>query len=361
MKILDKYILGKYFKTLALVISLLLPITIAIDVAEKADKFIRTGLPLGTIIRDYYLNFILFFGNTFLPLALFIAVIFFTSQMANNTEVIAIHSAKISFKRFLKPYLIGATIVAIFALMMNHFIVPRGNKTLESFTREYLKRKKVNNKNLYDINLQLAPNNYVFMKSFYVDRNKGYNFSYEKYDNEVLKYKLLAESIQWNKKDSTFTLLDVKKRYIGKLNDSIFSASKMDTIFNFFPKDLVSVDYMAKEMTSQKLYSYIKRAEKRGVSNLNSFWVELHKRTSLPISAYILTIIAVVLSSRKKRGGMGINLAVGITLMFIYIFFLKVGEVLGAGAEAYPLLSVWIPNLIFGILALYLYIKNAKK
>ncbi len=361
MKILDKYILGKYFKTLALVISLLLPITIAIDVAEKADKFIRTGLPLETIVRDYYLNFILFFGNTFLPLALFIAVIFFTSKMANNTEVIAIHSAKISFKRFLKPYIIGATIVAIFALMMNHFIVPRGNKTLESFTRKYLKRKKTNNNYLTDINLQLSQDNYIYIKTFYVNKSKGYSFTYEKYDDEVLKYKLLANTINWNKKDSTFTLIDVKKRYIGKFNDSIHLASKMDTIFNFMPKDLVSVDYLAKEMTSDKLYSYIKRAEKRGVSNLNSFWVELHKRTSLPVSAYILTIIAVVLSSRKKRGGMGINLALGITLMFIYVFFLKVGEVLGAGAEAYPLLSVWIPNIIFGILATYLYIRNAKK
>ncbi len=361
MKILDKYILGKYFKSLALVISLLLPITIAIDVAEKADKFIRTGLPLGTIIQDYYLNFILFFGNTFLPLALFIAVIFFTSQMANNTEVIAIHSAKISFKRFLKPYLIGATIVAIFALIMNHFIVPRGNETLESFTQEYLKRKKTSNNYLTDINLQLSQGNFIYIKTFYVDKSKGYSFTYEKYDKEVLKYKLLANTIKWNKKDSTFTLIDVKKRYVGKLNDSIHLATKMDTIFNFMPKDLVSVDYLAKEMTSDKLYSYIKRAEKRGVNNLNSFWVELHKRTSLPVSAYILTIIAVVLSSRKKRGGMGINLALGITLMFVYIFFLKIGEVLGAGAEAYPLLSVWIPNIIFGILAIYLYIRNAKK
>ncbi len=338
-----------------------MPITIAIDVAEKADKFIRTGLPLSVIIRDYYLNFVLFFGNTFLPLALFIAVIFFTSQMANNTEVIAIHCAKISFKRFLKPYMIGATVVAIFALMMNHFIVPRGNKTLEAFTRKYIKHKSSGSRYLYDCNLQLEPNHYVYIKSFYVDKDKGYNFSFEKYDNEVLKYKLLSNTIQWNKKDSTFTLIDVKKRYVGKTNDSIVSLQKMDTIFNFTPKDLVSVDYLAKEMTSDKLYSYIKRAEKRGVNNLNTFWVELHKRTSLPISAYILTIIAVVLSSRKKRGGMGINLAAGITLMFIYIFFLKVGEVLGAGAEAYPLLSVWLPNFIFGILALYLFLRNAKK
>lgn len=338
-----------------------MPIAIAIDIAEKADKFVRPDLSLKTIIVDYYVNFILFFTNTFLPLALFIAVIFFTSQLAMKTEIIAIHSAKISFKRFLKPYMIGATIAALFALLMNHFIVPNGNKTLEKFTREYLKGKKNSRTYLENVNLQLKPNHYVYIKNFTPSKNMGYGFTYEEYDNEVLKYKMQATSIRWIEKDSIFTLRNVKKRYIGKLNDSIHTEKKMDTLFNFRPKDLASINNLAKEMTSDKLYNYIKKSEKRGISNLNPFWVELYKRTSLPASAYILTLIAVFLSSRKKRGGMGINLAIGVTLMFVYIFFLKVGEVLGAGAESNPLLSVWIPNFIFGALALYLYFRNAKQ
>lgn len=342
-----------------------MPIGIAIDVSEKADKFLRSmknsDLTFFTIIKDYYLNFIIFFGNTFLPLALFIAVIFFTSKLANNTEIIAIHSSKISFKRFLRPYIIGATIVAFFALAMNHFIVPNSSKTLENFSKKYLNHKKTNRNFINNINLQLTPNDYIFIKSFTVNRNTGNNFTYEHYNGEKLQYKLMASSIKWNKKDSTYTLNNCKKRRLLKEKDSILLETRFDTIFNFHPKDLISIDNLAKEMPTNKLYGYIKLSEKRGVSNLNSFWVELHKRTSLPVAAFILTVIAVALASHKRRGGMGINLSAGIALMFIYVFFLKISEVLGAGAESNPLLSVWTPNVIFGILAIYLYIKNAKK
>lgn len=340
-----------------------MPIAVAIDISEKADKFLtHKDLTAISIVKDYYISFIIFFANTFLPLALFIAVIFFTSKLANNTEIIAIHSGKISFKRFIKPYILGATIVTVFALLMNHFIVPDSSEKIRKFTQKYLKRKKNDNNYLYDINLQLSPKDYVFIKRFIVDRSIGYDFFYERYeDNTKLKYKLSANSIKWNEKDSTYSLQECKKRYLFKENDSIHLEKKMDTVFNFQPKDLVSIDDLAKEMTSIKLYKHIQKSESRGVSNLNSFWVELHKRTSLPISSYILTIIAVTLSSRKKRGGMGINLAIGIGLMFIYVFFLKISEVLGAGAEANPLRAVWIPNIVFAGLAVYLYLKNAKK
>jgi len=341
--------------------ALLLPIAIAIDVSEKIDRFLRNAdLTFTEIIKDYYVSFIIIYGNTFMPLALFIAVIFFTSKLAGNTEIIAIHSAKISFTRFLKPYFVGATIITVFALIMNHFVVPKSNKIFDKFNKDYLTTKKIDANYLTNINLQLGPNDYIFFKSYTVDRNIGYNFSYEKYDGINLKYKLSSDNIHYNKKDSTFKLINFKKRFIYKKRDSVVSGSRLDTVFSFTPKDLINVAYMAKDMNSIKLKKYIKQSKQRGVSNLNTYKVELHKRTSLPIASYILTFIAVALSSRKKRGGMGVNLAIGISLMFLYVFFLKIGEVLGAGADANPLFMVWLPNLIFGAIALYLYLKNAK-
>lgn len=361
MRILDKYILKKYLSSFILVLTLLIPIAIAIDVSEKVDKFLRhANLSVGEIIRDYYVNFVVIYGNTFMPLALFIAVIFFTSKLAGNTEIIAIHSAKISFTRFLKPYFIGATIVTVFALTMNHFVVPKSNEIFDGFSRNYLKKKKLNSNFISNINLQLGPNDYIFIKNYTIDRNIGYNFSYEIFEDNKLTQKLMADNIRWIKKDSSYTLVNYRKRIILKDRDSIVYGSKLDTVFDFQPKDLVNIDYMAKEMNSIKLYKYINQAKERGVSNLNSYLVELHKRTSLPISSYILTFLAVSLASKKRRGGMGVNLAIGITLMFIYVFFLKIAEVLGAGADTNSFVMVWIPNIIFGALALYLYLKNAK-
>lgn len=360
MRKIDWYILKKFLSTFGLILLLLLPIAIAIDVSEKVDKFLRfPELTLGQIVEEYYVNFIIIFGNTFMPLALFIAVIFFTSKLASNTEIIAIHSAKISFTRFLYPYFIGAAIVATFSLMMNHFVVPKSNKIFDEFTQTYIKKKPFTENQLQDVNLQISPNEYIYIKTYTVDRMVGYRFIYEKFDGTQLKFKLRADNIRWIERDTTFRLVNWNKRTLLKDRDIISNGPKMDTLMNFMPKDLVNVDNMAKEMNSVELRSYIKQAKTRGVSNLNNYLVELYKRTSLPIASFILTLIAVSLSSRKKRGGMGINLATGITLMFVYVFFLKIAEVLGAGADVNSLLVVWMPNLVFGALAVYLYFQNA--
>lgn len=361
MKILDKYILKKYLSSFALVLTLLIPIAIAIDVSEKIDRFLRhSNLSALEIIKDYYVNFVIIYGNTFMPLALFIAVIFFTSKLAGNTEIIAIHSAKISFIRFLKPYFIGATLVTAFSLFMNHFVVPNSNKIFDEFNRTYLQKKKLDANFISNINLQLGTNDYIFLKNFTVDRATGYNFSYEKFENNKLKFKLLADNIKWNAKDSTYRIINYKKRTILEDKDIIFSGSLLDTTFAFTPKDLVNVDYLAKEMNTLELKDFIALSKQRGVSNLNTYLVEYHKRTSLPIATYILTFIAVALAAKKKRGGMGFNLAIGISLMFIYVFFLKVAEVLGAGAETNSFIMVWIPNIVFGILAIFLFLRHAK-
>lgn len=365
MKVLDKYILKKYFISFFFTLLILIPIAVSIDVSEKVGKFIKqTDLSVNTIIEDYYLNFIINYGNTFMPLALFISVIMFTSKLSGNSEIIAIHSSGISFNRFLRPYLIGAFVIAMVSLYANHFIVPKSNKTFEKFQEDYLRStsgKKTKN-SVKKVNLQLSDNDYVYFGNFNLESNNGYNFSYEHFEGNQLKYKIEGQNIKWRDKDSIFRLTNYKKRYIKGLsvNDSIASGTYFDTVFNFKPKDLLYVDYLAKEMSSINLSEHIEESEDRGVKNLNNYKVELYKRTSLPVSSFILTLIAVALSSKKRRGGIGVNLAVGLCLMFIYIFFLKVSEVLGSTAESNPLFMVWMPNITFGALAIYLYF-NAKR
>lgn len=356
-----------------------MPIAIAIDISERIHKFIKhEDLTIWTIAKDHYLNFSIYYTNTFMPLALFLAVILFTSKMASNTEIIAINSGGISFPRLMRPYMIGATIIFIFAFYANHFIVPHSNKTGGKFYREYIASKwKMKDKDkVENVNLQLNDNDFLYFKNFNLKTNKGDYFSYEHFDDGVLKYKLTSRRISYNKKpiitsktdslnvnkDSVYfyTLKDYRKRYIYPNEDVIFKGKVFDTIFNIKPKELKTVDYLAKEMNSFQLKKQINVAEQRGVKNLNPWRVELYKRSSMPSSVYALTIIAVALAHRKRRGGMGLNLAIGVGLMFFYVFFMKIFEVIAASSNTNPLLLVWLPNIIFGILAIFLYLHARK-
>ena len=361
MKIIDWYILKRYLVTFIFTLLILIPIAIAIDIAEKVDKFLASDtITLIEIVNDYYKNFIIYYTNTFMPLALFVAVIIFTSKLSNNTEIVAINNAKVSFTRFLYPYFIGATLVTMLALVMNHFVVPNSSKIRKKFEKTYLDRPIYGDNVVKDFSLQLTDSTYIFIQSYDLKGNTGYNFSTEVYNGNKIKTKLTSNYISWNKKDSTFRLTNFKVRRIFKNRDSIFMGTSIDTVFAFTPKDLIYKASLAQEMPSNELMKFIAISKKRGVKNLNAHLVELHKRTSLPIASYMLTIIAVALAFKKRRGGTGVNLALGFGLMFVYIFFLKVSEVLGAVAGANSLLTVWIPNMVFGALALYLYY-NARK
>ena len=347
--------------TFVFTLLILMPIAVAMDIAEKVDKFLAADeLTTFEIVNDYYKNFIIYYANTFMPLALFVAVIVFTSKLSNNTEIVAINNAKVSFTRFLYPYFIGATLITVLALVMNHFVVPSSSKVRKKFENTYLKTKKYGDSRVTDFSLQLTDSSYIYMHSFDLRSNTGYTFSEDVYDGYQLKRRLTADRVNWIEKDSVFRLYRCRIRHIYKDRDSIFSQNTKDTTFAFTPKDLVYKAALAQEMPSNELIKYIAVSKKRGVKNLNAHLVELHKRTSLPISSYILTIIAVALAFKKRRGGTGVNLALGFALMFIYIFFLKVSEVLGAVAGTNSLFAVWIPNLLFGVLALYLYY-NARK
>lgn len=362
MKILDKYLLKKYFTTFFFTLILLIPVAIAIDISQKIHKFIaQEELTSVQIANQYYLNFVIFYVSMFMPLALFISTILFVSKLANNTEIIAINNGGVSFNRLIRPFLLGSIIVFGISFFANHFIVPDSNNKREAFEEKYLRKRKKEKRTVQHVNLQLnEKGDYIYIKDFNLINNSGSFFSFEKFNNEKLTYKLYSRRIIYNKKDSTFTLKNYRKRIVKNGEESIFKGKSLDTVFNFKPSDLVYVDYLAQAMNSPTLYKQIKKSEKRGVKNLNAYRVELYKRSSVPFSAIILTLIAFILAHKKKRGGMGINLAFGVTLMFIYVFFMKVTEVLGAEPKTNALLLVWIPNIIFSIIALSLYY-NAKK
>lgn len=361
MRILDKYILKKYLTTFIFLLLILIPIIVVIDTGEKIDRFLRhPDLTAGKIITEYFVNFIITIGNMILPLALFVSVLLFTSKLAGNTEIIAINSAKISFTRFLKPYFIGATIIAVLSFGLNHFIVPNSSKVYAEFGNKYLKTIPVDNSRVLNINLQLSENEYIYMKSYSLKTNIGTDFCYEKYTDNILKEKLLGDRIKFMVNDTTYHITNYYARKIGIDGDSIWNGRSLDTVFNFMPEDLLHIDSYAKEMQTPQLLKYIETSKSRGRASLNAYYVELHKRTSLSIAVYILTLIAVSLGSVKRRGGVGINLAVGVTLVFLYVFLLKIVEVIGAAPDSYPFFMVWLPNIIFGSIAVYLYSKARK-
>ncbi len=358
MKKLDLYIINKFLGTFVFTIVLLLAIAIVIDISEKIDDFLDSGLALSAILEQYYINFLLFYGNMFMPLVVFLAVILFTSKMAEQTEIVAYLASGISFNRLLFPYFVASTILAFVSLVINHQILPQSNSVRKEFETKYVYKKK--SKRYENIHRQIKPGEYIYIKTYNTDRNQGFDFSIEKFEGTKLKYKLTSDYINFNPEDSVFKLRNWRMRVLSDINDKISNGYQKDTTFAFLPKDLTPVDYAAETMPYFELNKFIKEQEFRGSENLSTYLVEKYRRTSMPASTYILTLIAVSLAYRKKRGGMGMNLATGLGLMVVYVFFMRIADTFAIKDDFPPLLAVWIPNMVFGILSLYLY-NNARK
>ena len=360
LKIIDKYILKRYIVTFSTMLLMFIPIGIIIDVSEKVNKMIENKVPIKEIAL-YYVDFTIYFANILFPVFLFLSIIWFTSKLANNTEIIAILSSGISFTRFLRPYIIGATFVSIFALLMGFFLVPKASQGFKSFRFMYLTNGVIDDRDNSDIYRQISENEYIYASSFNAISKMAFNFSLERFSkSDSLEYKITADRIKWNEKDSTYTLFNYKKRKIGKLNDILEAAEKKDTVYNFDLEDLTPVIYIAETLSYTELNSFIKKEKARGSKNINTYLVVLYKKYSVPVAAFILTIIAVAVSSMKRRGGMGANLAIGILLAFAYVFLDKIFGVLAEKSSAPPIIAVWVPNIVFGILAIYL-LRNAKR
>lgn len=357
MKILDWYILKRYLFTFAIMLLLFIPIGITVHLAEKIGKILDNNVPFGEVML-YLLDFTIYFAHLLFPLFLFLSVIWFTSKLANNTEVVAFLSSGVSFTRFLRPYLIGGVIVALFSIVLGLYLAPNASKGFNDFKYKYLSRKKA--KVTTNVLKQINENDIIYVSSFNVKNKSGSNFTLEHFENGKMAYKISASNIKFIDKDSVFRLRNYLKRKIGGRNDVLEIAKRKDTLFDFDLEDLIPESYVAETLRYDELVKFIDREEKRGSQFLGRYKLAKYQKWSLPVSVFILTIIAVAVSSRKRRGGMGINLALGITIVMVFVFFDKIFGTLAAQSDFSPLLAVWLPNIIFGALAIVL-LSKAKR
>lgn len=350
---LDLYIIKKFLGTFFYAIGLIIGISIVFDISENIDEFIENEAPLRAILFDYYLNFIPYFANLFSGLFTFIAVIFFTSKMAFNSEVIAFLSSGVSFKRFMRPYMISAFVIAVFSYTLGNFVIPPANKKMIDFKYDYVKKKATNRDR--DIHLQIEPNIYIYMERYDSNNDYGRKFSIEKFDNRKLISKLTSDFIRWDREKKTWTITKYMIRNIDGYKETVTKGERIDTVLAMSPEDFKSTKDDIETMNLFDLIDFIELQKLRGVDAIEQYEVERHKRTAMPFSAFILTIIGVSLASRKIRGGLGLHLGLGILLSFTYIMFQQVTKIFALSGAISPLLSMWLPNLLFALIAFFIY------
>ncbi len=354
LKITDWYILKKFLGTFVLVLVLIMSIAVVFDVSEKIEDFVTKDAPLKEIVFDYYLNFVLYFGNLFSALIVFISTILFTSQMANRTEIVAILTGGMSFRRMLLPYFIGAGIVASGSYVLNHYLIPRTNDVRLEFDSKYI--HTFQRTSYRNIHRQILPGEMVFMESFNIKRGTGYRFTYERFDNQVLQVKIASDFIRYDTLSGGWKLDNYVIRHIDDIGvERLERGKRLDTTFAFQPEDLAPSVYNIETLTTPELKELIAAERLRGGESITGFLIGYHSRTSWPGATFVLVLVAVSLSSRKKRGGLGLNIALGLIVCVIYIFFMQISTTFATSGNLSPWLAVWLPNILFTGLAIYLY------
>lgn len=359
IKRLDWYIIKKFLGTYVFAIALIISIAVVFDFNEKMDKFMERDAPWSAIIFDYYLNFIPYFANLFSPLFVFIAVIFFTSKLAENSEIIAMFSTGMSFKRMMRPYMISAAIIALTTFTLGSYVIPKGSVTRLNFEDKYVKKKKTT----YVHNVQLEVDSGVIA---YIDNYQDYNktgnrFSLDKFVDKKLVSHLTARTITYDTTSvNKWTIKDYMIRNLDGLKETITRGDRLDTIIQMEPSDFMIMRNQQEMLTSPQLSTYIDKQKKRGFANIKEFEIEYHKRIAMSFASFILTVIGVSLSSRKTKGGMGLHLGIGLGLSFSYILFQTVASTFAVNGNVPPVIAMWIPNLLYALIAFYLYRKAPK-
>ncbi len=359
MKIIDKYIIKKFLGTFFYAISLLIIIVIIFDISENMDSFIKNEAPLWAIVFDYYINFIPYFINLFIFLFTFISVIFFTSKLAGDTEIIAMLSSGISFRRLLLPYFIASLILAVLSFYLGNFLIPKTSETRRVFKNNYMEKlTEDRNRNLH---IQIEPNTYAYVETFNSKKNSGYKFALEKYEDQKLIFKLMSDRIEWDTAEMKWIFKNYYIRTIDSAGQRIVKGQEMDTIIPYlFPTDLYKIKEFFEEMDLFELNEFIEKEKRKGSIAYKRYENEKHKRLAGPAAIIILAFIGVALSSRKVRGGIGMHLGIGIALTFSYIFLMQVSTVFSVFGNLHPAIGAWIPNMIFFIIGLYLLQKAPK-
>jgi lipopolysaccharide export system permease protein len=354
IKTIDLYIIKKFLGTFFFSIALILSIVIVFDLAEKMEDFLENNVGIEEIIFTYYLNFLPYFANLFSPLFIFISVIFFTSKLTSNSEIVAILSSGVSYQRLMRPYFYSALVLAILSFFLTGYIIPPANKHRIDFELKYIDGAKGFTKR--NVHKQVAPGLYAYMESYDNNRDVGYKFSLEKFKGEELISKMMATRVNW---DSTVQKWQVQNYYIRNYDKSgkqeIIEGKRLDTTLNMSPKDFKMRLKSIETLNTPKLEEFIAEQQMKGDDNIEAYKVERYRRLAFPFSTFILTLIGVSLSTRKKRGGTGLNIAAGIALSFIYILFMQVFNELAKANTIPSLLAVWTPNIIFFAIGIFLY------
>ncbi len=350
-KTIDFYITRKYLGTFFYAIGLILSIAIVFDISENLDEFISKEIPNRDIVFDYYLNFIPYFGNLFSPLFTFIAVIYFTSKMASNTEIIAILSSGVSFRRLLRPYMVSAFIVATISYMLGNFVIPPANKTMINFRQKYIETRITNTER--NIHRQIEPGTYIYMQSFNAN-NVGYRFTLERFEDSKLKEKITAQNIRWDEENGKWIINSYWKRVIHDDYEDLEKGYRMDTTLNMKPTDFMVFKNEMETYKTPDLLAEIDLMKMRGV-NYVEWEIEKHKRMANPFSTFILSVIGMGLASRKIKGGLGLHLGLGLLFAFSYILFMQISTVFAISGSTSAFVAVWIPNFVYSIIAFFVY------
>ena len=359
LKKLDRYIIRKFLGTYFFSLILIIVVIIIFDYSEKIDRFISSNAPMNEIIFDYYVNLAPYYANTFSALFVFISVIYFTSKLAGNSEIIAILSSGVSFKRLIRPYMIAAAVISLFTYLMSAFVIPNGNATKLEFEQKYSRKKKVESAN--DVQLKIDDNTIAFIERYEDRNNTGWRFMLDKFEDKKLVSHMEARTITYNPdRPGVWTARHWRIRELYDDREIIRESRKepLDTLLGIEPGDFLISEGQQETMTTPELSNYIDKQKEKGFANTKSFEIEYHKRIAMSFAAFILTVIGVSLSSRKAKGGMGLSLGIGLALSFSYIVFQSISS---AFADQMPIvLSAWLPNIIYSIIAIVLYIKAPK-
>jgi lipopolysaccharide export system permease protein len=351
LKILDKYIIRNFLGTYIFAILLLLAIVVMFDVNEKLDSFLKA--PLKETIVDYFVNFLPYFANQFSPLFTFIAVIFFTSKLAGNSEFIAMFSTGMSFRRLLRPYMLAAAVIAAATFLLSAYVIPPANAKRIEYTNKYVRNKSVE----YGTNIMLmvAPGQIAYISRYDAASKTGYRFSLERFDDQKrLRSRLTSQSIKWDTLYS-WQVVDYVIRDFNDTREEIRKGRRLDTIIPFEPRDFLIASNDHEKMTSPELSEYIARQKQRGVANIQNFEVERERRYAMTAAAFILTVIGMTLSVRKVKNGMGLNIGIGLVLSFSYILFMTITQTFAISGLTSAFVAMWIPNFIYIIIAIILY------
>ncbi|MHA6248951.1 LptF/LptG family permease [Pontibacter sp. CAU 1760] len=353
MKLLDKYILKKFLTTYVFTVLILVAVILVIDFTEKNDDFIKTNPSVREILFDYYLNLIPFYANMLSPITVFIATVFVTAKLASHTEIVAILSSGVSFRRLLVPYLMGSTLIAATIFVLIGWVIPNANRESVAFQVKYIKSPFT-----YDsrnIHIKIAPETYVYMESYNNTANVGYNFALERIDGTVLKQKLTSNSISWNKEKEKWHIDSYTMRTFNGEQESIIKGHSLDTTLNMWPKDFESTYKLEQTLTLPQLNDYIDEKVDRGADDIEIYLIEKYERFSYPFAIIILTVIGVIMSARKARGGVGFQIALGFFLAFIFIIFVIASRSLAQVGDIAPQIAAWIPTIIFSGIGFLLY------